>query len=258
MKKKPTEKTASKKATKKTSKKKVSRSSYIYKAVKKTFNASEPLFNNNGGFSPIIFVDFEWMSPGLKGGSDTATKDASLMILLADEEIMEARRYLMASLGAAAATIELLGLAGPARSVRLASEAWVSKQNEVRPSEDPNHIEALTVSGEDSKGSVASVSKEIIRQSHVPDEGDIEVEVTLRDLPEMDVVDGFESPLLDNFWNTQRGHYKTMKKDGQYAQFIDDAQQDPEKILQMIVDTAIKSARLHYTQEQGKGGVSKM
>ena len=212
----------------------------------------------------MVFIDFEWMNASLNAKKKgIETKDATVAILLADEEIVDARHNLMEALGAAATALELLEVAGPPTSVRFVSEAWISKQTEMAPSKDPKKAEALIATGADDAGKVALVSKEIKRVSSYnkkkpKSDEPLTVKVELQDLPEMGGMDGYSSPLLEGFWKVRKQNYKAMKEDGKYVMFIEEAKNDPERILKTTMETAIKAARLHHLESQGKGGVSKM
>lgn len=134
------------------------------------FDPAVEVFGKSGGFQPMVFIDFEWLKSGNAKEEEQRKneKAVSLAVMLASDEAVDARRYVFHALGTAAGLLQMLEIAGAPLGIRMASEAWMSVQenkkgSKLAPSDDPNRIEVLIASGLDHDSQTGIRIKEIKR-----------------------------------------------------------------------------------------------
>jgi len=207
----------------------------LKKQTAETFDKVKDMFNENGGFHTMLFFDFEWFlsDPSLVGG-----EKSGYALMLDTEEAVNARRELVHTLGGAAAMLELLGVVGKPRAIRMASEAWTSKNIKQRPSEDPDRVETLMVSVSEIGGDSALQTMEIVR------DGD---SVNLKESKEPMTIwkntkKSTNDDLLSLYWESYREMQKTLIEADDYKQFNKFVLEDPVGVFTMVMQAALVKA----------------
>ena len=211
-------------------------------AVKSTFNTVVKIFKEQKGFHPMIHVNFEWM---LGVDADTKnvkkTDEGGYVIMLADSSMMEARHHLMHSLGTTSALFELLGITGKPTMIRFLSEAWMSGNPALRPSEDPKRKESLVTIGAEASGATVLSTRPFTRT---------EDELILG--KEMSVDEGPNSPLLNEYWDSYHRSRAAIEAENAHGAFKKLAQADPSGAFNTALKAAMMKAVATQLQEESR------
>jgi len=182
-------------------------------------------------------------------------------IILTDSDSVKARMYIIHAMGAASATLNLLGVVGSPTMVRLASEVWMSKEGTkgggknkkplIKPSEDPNRFEALMVTGMDSNRDNI-IETRAIKRTMVKNKENIELEEMNDEMRSRDgkIESSVLSSILSEFWNSYNEMHERLIKDGSYKKFKKEVEEDPKRVFQFAIEIALQGAQMRQQLDE--------
>lgn len=198
-------------------------------------------YATKGGLPASMLVNFEWIKDGIM--SDVViNNDIGFVVTFADQEMLDGKKEVCKSLGAAAALLQTLELTGAPTSVRLINEGeYMSKARGSKPTD------CVIISGADSKGN----HRQRVRLINTIVRGNKKdmamVRVLSEQAPEeaqMDEV-SIKNNDLEAFWDEYHSMLFALKRDGNGKLMTTQANDNPSYVFSFTIQTALSAARVN-------------
>jgi len=211
-----------------------------------------------GGIPPVLFIHFKDINKDIAKMMNQSSRGNikvknGFYIAINDPFAITYRHDFVGYLGAVMATLKILGVIPEPESIVMCTEAWASRKEGVRPSKDPEAIDALVLTALSIKNEkyLKIFEKRVkVTNSNKVDDSMFSVEfVSNSELDEMGKEGTSELPLLDKFYESYNEGLIEMNKNRELKRFKESADTDPVSLFQQAVSAAFAMTKIQAERE---------